>query len=51
MKTLTQKEFYDKVYGCWLGKNVGGTLGGPVEGKMELLNLDFYPCDFNGEPM
>lgn len=51
MKTLTEKEFYDKVYGCWLGKNVGGTLGGPVEGKMELLNLDFYPCDFNGEPM
>ena len=22
----------DKIFGCWLGKNIGGTIGAPVEG-------------------
>lgn len=37
------KRLYDKVYACWLGKNIGGTLGAPVEGKKELLDLTWYP--------
>ena len=37
-----QKKLYDKIYGCWLGKNIGGTLGGPYEGQKRLLNLSFY---------
>lgn len=32
----------DKIAGCWLGKNIGGTLGGPYEGRKELLRLSFY---------
>ncbi|WP_168735806.1 ADP-ribosylglycohydrolase family protein [Cohnella fermenti] len=40
---LNESEYYRKVYGGWLGKNIGGTLGAPVEGKKELLALDFYP--------
>lgn len=40
---LNEKEYYRIVYGGWLGKNIGGTLGAPVEGKKELLDLDFYP--------
>ena len=40
---LNEKDYYRKVYGGWMGKNIGGTLGVPVEGKMELLELDFYP--------
>lgn len=40
---LNEEQFYQKVYGGWMGKNIGGTLGGPVEGKMEVLGLDFYP--------
>ena len=40
---LNEKDYYSKVYGGWMGKNIGGTLGGPVEGRKELLNLDFYP--------
>jgi len=40
---LNEKDYYSKVYGGWMGKNIGGTLGVPVEGKMELLQLDFYP--------
>ncbi|WP_168735409.1 ADP-ribosylglycohydrolase family protein [Cohnella fermenti] len=40
---LNEQDYYDKVYGGWLGKNIGGTLGVPVEGVKELLDLSFYP--------
>lgn len=48
---MDNKIMYDKVYGCWLGKNIGGTLGGPVEGKMELMHHTFYTQQFDGSPM
>jgi ADP-ribosylglycohydrolase len=31
-----------KLYGCWLGKSIGGTLGLPVEGRTERLSLTYY---------
>lgn len=34
--------FEDKIYACWQGKNVGGTLGVPYEGETGPLNLTFY---------
>lgn len=40
---IDEKTLYDKIYACWLGKNIGGTLGAPVEGRMELMNLTWYP--------
>ena len=40
MDTVT---LYDKIYACWLGKNIGGTLGTPVEGRMEVMDLTWYP--------
>ncbi|GGD95088.1 ADP-ribosylglycohydrolase family protein [Paenibacillus nasutitermitis] len=40
---LNEQDYYRMVYGGWLGKNIGGTLGAPIEGVKELLNLDFYP--------
>ena len=40
---LDNKTLYDKIYACWLGKNIGGTLGGPVEGRMQVLDLKWYP--------
>jgi ADP-ribosylglycohydrolase len=40
---LNEQDYYRIVYGGWLGKNIGGTLGAPVEGIKELLTLDFYP--------
>ncbi|MNH86816.1 ADP-ribosylglycohydrolase [compost metagenome] len=43
MNTLNEQDYYRIVYGGWLGKNIGGTLGYPVEGKKELLELSFYP--------
>jgi len=33
----------DKIYACWLGKSIGGTLGTPVEGHKEFMHLTFYP--------
>lgn len=38
--------FRDKVMGCWLGKNAGGTLGEPLEGKFgdkQMFHIDWYP--------
>ncbi len=40
---MDRKTLYDKIYACWLGKNIGGTLGTPVEGRMEIMNLTWYP--------
>jgi ADP-ribosylglycohydrolase len=39
---ISAKEFQDKVYGCWWGKNIGGTLGGPYEGPLHTHALEFY---------
>ena len=42
MPSIPFSIYREKVLGCWLGKAVGGTLGGPVEGKPGPLALDFY---------
>lgn len=34
--------FKDKVCGCWMGKNIGGTLGGPWEGLRHTHAFTFY---------
>ena len=28
---LNREKFTDKVLGCWIGKNIGGTMGTPYE--------------------
>lgn len=44
-------DFTSKVRGCWLGKNIGGTLGAPFEGQHELQNVSFYAQkNLNGNP-
>jgi len=40
---LSKQQYYDSIYGGWLGKNIGGTLGAPMEGRKEVLNLEFFP--------
>lgn len=46
---MDRNTLYDKIYACWLGKNIGGTLGTPVEGCKEVMHLDWYPrLDPNG---
>ena len=39
---INENEFRDKVYACWLGKNIGGTLGMPFEGDTSVHDLTFY---------
>lgn len=39
---LSRSEYLDKVRACWLGKNIGGTLGGPWECKKHTHALTFY---------
>ncbi len=39
---LNFDEYLDRVRACWLGKSIGGTLGGPHECKTHVLDLDFY---------
>ena len=39
---ISEAVYRDKVYACWLGKNIGGTLGAPLEGRKEVHSLTFY---------
>ena len=47
---INESEFRDKVYACWLGKNIGGTLGMPFEGNTSIQDLTFYTNIKDGEP-
>lgn len=40
---MNRETLYDRIYACWLGKNIGGTLGTPVEGCKEVMHLEWYP--------
>lgn len=39
MIKLNRAELKDKIYACWLGKNIGGTLGTPFECKREINDI------------
>ncbi len=39
---LSEEEYKDKVLACWLGKNIGGTLGTPYEGQKFVHCLTYY---------
>lgn len=36
---LNFESYKDKVYACWMGKNMGGTMGGPYEGVRSTLDV------------
>lgn len=50
---LPLSTYRDKVMGCWQGKNIGGTLGGPFEGRRQInRDVSFYVQDLSkGPPM
>lgn len=36
--------YKDKMLGCWIGKSIGGTIGGPLEGNTNFLDIPYeYP--------
>jgi hypothetical protein len=39
---LGRADYHDKVHACWLGKNIGGTLGAPFEIRKYVNALTFY---------
>ena len=41
------KEYQNKVKACWTGKNIGGSLGAPMECKRGVWDLDFYTADLS----
>lgn len=41
------EKLYKKINACWMGKNIGGTLGAPFEGVMKKLDLKNFP-DISG---
>ena len=43
---LNYQVYKDKVAACWIGKNIGGTMGGPYEGVREILDVK----DFKTKP-
>lgn len=45
---ITLQKYRNKVKGCWMGKNIGGTLGAPFECSRGVMDLDFYTQDMSG---
>ena len=48
---LSMTEMRNKVLGCWMGKNIGGTLGAPFEWKRQVNDVTFYTQKLGGEPL
>ena len=42
--------YKDKVQACWIGKNIGGTIGTPYEGQRELLDVKGFTSE-PGSPL
>ncbi len=48
---INEQEYRSKVLGCWLGKNIGGTLGAPFEWRRQVNDVSFYTQDLGGDPL
>jgi hypothetical protein len=42
---LNFETYKDKVRAAWIGKNIGGTMGGPFEGKREVLDCKGFSTE------
>jgi ADP-ribosylglycohydrolase len=51
MMILNREEYRKQVLGCWMGKNIGGTLGAPFEWRRQVNHVTFYTQDLKGEPL
>ncbi len=50
MKEPVTERYLAQLRGCWLGKNIGGTLGMPFEGSKEMNDATFYTQELGGAP-
>ena len=42
---LNDSDYRDRVHACWIGKNIGGTMGAPYEGKREMQNITGFASE------
>lgn len=47
---LNRKEYLDKLRACWIGKNIGGTMGGPYERTHDFLDINGFASE-KGDPL
>ncbi|MGI5959694.1 MAG: ADP-ribosylglycohydrolase family protein [Massiliimalia sp.] len=45
MISFKKETLKDKIYACWIGKNIGGTMGTPYEGTREILDLSGFSTE------
>ena len=50
MIKFNKEEYLDKLHACWIGKSIGGTLGGPFECSKDYLNIEGFTTP-KGEPL
>ena len=50
MLKLNKASYLDKLHACWIGKNIGGTLGAPYEGTRKFLDVQGFRSK-SGEPL
>ena len=48
---ISIKDYRNAVMGCWMGKNVGGTLGAPMEWFRQVNDVTFYEQELDGNPL
>ena len=48
---ISLSEYKNKVLGCWMGKNIGGTLGAPFEWLRQINDVHFYQQNLDGDPL
>ncbi len=51
MAAFDRDQLRDKILGCWAGKNIGGTVGGPFENKPGPHNVTYYTHKLDGQPL
>lgn len=44
---LNYETYKDKVYACWIGKNIGGTMGTPYEGERKMHDISGFATAAN----
>ena len=48
---LSLEDYRRRMLGCWIGKNVGGTLGMPMEWNRQKNEVGYYTHKMTGEPL
>ncbi len=42
MITFNKDTLRDRIHACWIGKNIGGTMGTPFEGRRQINDIQGF---------